>query len=406
MQIKLPNYLKTLILLVALSGLTPPTYAYQATNAEFQQWIVSFKQEARKQGISPNTLDKSFKGVTLNQRVLELDAKQPEFFQTFWQYFEARVTETRINKGTELLKQHQQLLDQVAQKYGVPGRFLIAFWGMETNYGSYTGKMPIIESLATLAYNPRRSEFFTKQLINALQIVEKGFVQPEQMYGSWAGAMGQTQFMPYNYLTYSVDGDADGKVNLWDSLPDVFHSSGNFLKNLGWKAEENWGREVKLPQNFDYQLADGKTKQPLSYWKQQGITLADGRALPNAELEAALLLPSDYRGPAFLVYHNFFVIKRWNMSNSYALAVGHIADRLVGRGVLEAKKPADDKALTREDVTRLQTHLNRLGYKLEHLDGIAGQKTRDALRRFQLDNNIPADGHPSHLMLNTLANKR
>lgn len=373
-------------------------FAYQETEQEFQQWIKDFKPKAVAAGIKPQSFDAAFKGVKLNQRVLELDRKQPEFTQTFWQYFNARVTDWRVETGIKNYQKYQADLTQVTKEYGVPGRFIIAFWGMETNYGNYTGKMPIIESLATLAYNPRRSEFFSKQLIAALKIIDQGHVAPDKMLGSWAGAMGQTQFMPENYLKYAIDGDKSGKKNLWNEI-DAFYSSGNFLQQLGWRAEENWGREVKLPAGFDYALADGKTKQPLSYWQNLGISIADGRELPAADLQAALLLPSGAKGPAFLVYHNFFVIKRWNMSDSYALAVGHLADRIVGRDALIAKQPKDDKALEKQQVIKLQQKLNQLGFLESKADGIAGNLTRQAVRKYQQANNLPADGFPSHELL-------
>lgn len=376
--------------------------AQAQTEAEFQAWIGDFKQKALKQGIKPSTLDHAFADVKLNTRVLELDRRQPEFTQTFWEYFEARVTDWRIETGLKLYEKNRALLDEVTDKYGVPGRYLVAFWGMETNYGRFTGNTPIIEALATLAFDPRRSEFFSNQLMDALRILDQGHVSVKDMKGSWAGAMGQTQFMPYNYLHYAVDGDNSGTKDLWNSLPDVFHSSGHFLKKLGWKAEENWGREVILPEPFDYALADGKTMRPLSEWQKMGIKLADGRDIPSVEIEAALLLPGDYRGPVFLVYHNFFVIKRWNNSNSYALAVGHLADRLIGRDALVASKPADDKSLTKTQISEMQKHLKNLGYPAGGIDGVAGTKTRQAIRDFQTDRNIPADGFPSLHLLNKI----
>lgn len=376
--------------------------AHAQTEAQFQAWVQDFKKHARQQGISQPTLDKAFANVRLNQRVLELDRRQPEFTRTFWQYFEATVTPWRIERGTALFDEHRTLLDDVTDKYGVPGRFLVAFWGMETNYGGFTGNIPIIEALATLSFNPRRSDFFSKQLIDALRILDQGHIALDDMKGSWAGAMGQTQFMPYNYIHYAVDGDGSGKKDLWNSLPDVFHSSGNFLNKLGWKKEENWGREVSLPKNFNYALADGSTMRPLSEWREMGVMLADGRQVPDADISAALLIPSDYRGPIFLVYHNFFVIKRWNNSNSYALAVGHLADRLIGRDALISTKPHDDEALSHQHLSELQQRLNKLGYNVGQIDGVAGTRTRQALRQFQVDRAMPADGFPSMHLLNVI----
>ncbi len=372
------------------------------SEADFQAWLKGFKKQARQDGISQQTLNKAFKNVHLNERVLELDRRQPEFTRTFWQYFNRAVTDWRIETGQKLYEKYKPQLQEVTREYGVPGRFLIAFWGMETNFGGYTGNTPIIESLATLSYDPRRSEFFQKELMAALRIIDQGHIDPDQMKGSWAGAMGQCQFMPSNYLRYAVDADNSGKRDLWNSLPDVFFSMGNFLNELGWQREENWGREVTLPENFDLALADGRTKRSLDDWRQLGLKLADGRPLPEADMKAALLLPYDYRGPAFLVFDNFDVIKRWNRSDSYALAVGHLADRIVGRPPLSKTAPKDDKSLTRDQIKELQERLALAGEDIGKIDGIAGSKTRSALRAFQLQNGLPADGYPSYRMLKIL----
>lgn len=389
-------------LAVIMLTLLVPVTGQAQSEADFQKWLTSYKQQAFKKGISQQTLNQAFKDVTLNQKVLELDRRQPEFTQTFWQYFNKAVTDWRITKGKMLYKKHRPLLDEVTKKTGVPGRYLIAFWGMETNYGGYTGNIPIIESLATLAYDPRRSEFFSKELFAALTVLNQGHIKVSQMKGSWAGAMGQCQFMPSNYLRYALDGDKDGKKDLWGSLPDVFHSAGYFLKELGWQKQQNWGREVQLPEGFDYSLADAKTARSLDEWQKLGIRMADGRNLPKEEMDAKLLLPSDYRGPAFLVFDNFKVIKRWNFSNNYALAVGHLADRIVGRDPLSKSRPADDKAMSKLEMKSLQERLNWLGFDAGKPDGVAGSKTRSALRAFQIKANLPADGHPSHSMLKKL----
>lgn len=396
LQIRLFSWLSALFL-------TCLTASVQAqTEAEFQSWVNSFKQQAVQQGISSATLDRAFQNVTLNEKVLELDRRQPEFTRTFWQYFNKAVTDWRILNGKRLYRKHRKLLNEVTRQYGVPGRYLVAFWGMETNFGGYTGNIPIIESLATLAFDPRRSDFFTQQLLNALEILDQGHVGVDQMKGSWAGAMGQCQFMPSNYIRYAVDGDGDGKKDLWESLPDVFHSAGHFLETLGWQREENWGREVALPQGFDYALADGKTERSLQQWADMGLKLADGRPLPIEDMQARLLLPSDYRGPAFLVFKNFQVIKGWNRSNSYALAVGHLADRIVGRSELSKEAPEDDEALSKAQMKTIQQRLNHLGYDAGTPDGIAGSQTRRALRAFQVEQQLPADGFPSYKMFNLL----
>lgn len=253
----------TLALLLATSLFSHAKSSVPETEQDFQAWLTTFKQQARQSGISEDTLENAFKNVHLNPSILESDRQQPEFTRTFFEYFNRAVSADRIKMGQKNYQRHQALFNEVTAKYGIPAPILTAFWGMETNYGRYTGNNPIIESLATLSYDPRRSGFFTQQLINALQIIDAGHVKPEQMKGSWAGAMGQVQFMPSNYLKYAVDGDGDGKINLWDSLPDAFHSAGNFLQQLGWQKGQPWGYEVILPKNFNYGLADGKTKRSL-----------------------------------------------------------------------------------------------------------------------------------------------
>ena len=378
-----------------------------ATEEAFQEWLTQFKQQARQEGISEKTLNAAFKDVHLSAKVLDSDRKQPEFTRTFYQYFNSAVSKNRVKVGQQKHQQHQALLDAVYQKYGVPSHILTAFWGMETNYGRYTGNLPIIQSLATLAYDPRRTTFFSKQLISALKIIDQGHVQPDQMKGSWAGAMGQVQFMPSNYLQYAVDGDNDGKINLWDSLPDAFHSAGNFLQQLGWKKSQSWGQEVALPNQFNYALANGKTQRSLKEWQRLGVTQPNGQPLlaqktHRSEQLAKLLLPSDYRGPAFLVYDNFQVIKRWNNSNNYALAVGHLSNRILGKPPLSKKQPEDDKALSRDQMKQIQTALSELGYAVGEADGIAGSRTRSALRAFQEKHQLPADGAPSFRMLQYL----
>lgn len=393
-------------LIALFFSLAVPLSAFASNEAEFQSWVEKFKLQAVEQGISKSTLDRAFENVSLNEKVLELDSRQPEFTRTFWQYFKNAVTEWRIAKGRYLYQKHRRLLDQVTKKYGVPGRVLVAFWGMETNFGGYTGNIPIIESLATLAFDPRRSEFFSKELLDALKILDQGHVTLDEMKGSWAGAMGQCQFMPSNYVRYAVDGDGDGKKDLWGSLPDVFFSAGNFLATLGWQKQENWGREVTLPKGFDYALADGKTGRLLKEWSQMGLTLADGRPLPREEMQAKLILPSDYRGPAFLVFENFKVIKRWNNSTNYALGVGHLADRIIGRAPLSKNAPLDDKALSKTQMKTIQERLNGLGFDAGTPDGIAGSKTRNALREFQVARNLPADGYPSQKMFDMLLSEQ
>ncbi|WP_321276010.1 lytic murein transglycosylase [Thiomicrorhabdus indica] len=368
----------------------------------FDKWLAGFKQRALREGISKQTLEQAFKGVFVDDKVLTSDRKQPEFRRTFFQYLNRAVSSTRVSQGQSNFRRYQRTLKSVEQKYGIPAEVLTAFWGMETNYGGYTGNLSIIQSLATLAYDPRRSDFFSKELIAALKILDRGHVNLSDMKGSWAGAMGQVQFMPSNYLKYAIDGDGNGKINLWKSLPDAFHSAGNFLQTLGWNPDETWGYEVQLPKNFDYYLADGKVQKSVAQWNALGIKGKDptGKTQPNTQ--AHLILPSDYRGPAFLVFDNFKVIKRWNNSNNYALAVGYLSQRIKQGPKLSKTQPANDKNLSLTELKELQNILNRLGYSAGVADGIAGSKTRNALRAFQKSQNLPADGYPSAKILHKL----
>ncbi|MAY66525.1 MAG: lytic transglycosylase, partial [Rhodospirillaceae bacterium] len=290
--------------------------------AEFQAWLDGFKTRAAARGISAATLDRALTGTSYITRVIELDRRQPEFTMTFWQYYEKTISDKRIARGRELLKTHADLLAKVEAQYGVPPRFLVAFWGLESNFGDYTGTFPLIGALATLAFDPRRSKFFSEQLLAALEIIDRGDI-PADVKASWAGAMGNTQFIPSTYRAYAIDFDGDGRRDLWRSLPDVFASSAHFLMKSGWRRDETWGREVRLPKSFDFALSGLDKKLKLKEWQAKGVRRADGRDLPLADIDAALILPAGANGPAFLVYNNYETILVWNRSILYALAVGH-----------------------------------------------------------------------------------
>jgi membrane-bound lytic murein transglycosylase B len=300
-----------------------------------------------------------------------------------------------------LLDQHEALLERVTRKTGVPAPYLVAFWGLETNFGSYFGKMSMPSSLATLACDERRSQFFTEQLIAALRIIDEGAIPAEQMEGSWAGAMGHVQFMPTVFLRHAVDGDGDGKRDLWNSLPDAMMSAGHFLQDLGWDGDYRWGREVLLPQGFDYSMADGR-RLPLEKWRTLGVTDAFVNKLANEPIEAALVVPAGHRGPAFLAYKNFNVIMGWNRSEFYAIAVGHLADRIAGAGKLQNPPPEDMPALSRNNILTLQKALNEQGFDTGKPDGILGPNTRSAIRGYQSENGLVADGYPGDTVLNAL----
>ncbi|MCZ6709652.1 MAG: lytic murein transglycosylase [Gammaproteobacteria bacterium] len=364
-----------------------------AGQSEFAECRSDLQQQARTAGISDHTVNEVLAQVQYVERVIELDRQQPEFSQTFADYFSRRVTPARVEKGRELLVEHGELLARVQQRTGVPSHYLVAFWGLETNFGSFFGNMPAPDSLATLACDERRSRYFTGELIAALQILDSGDIGIEQMVGSWAGALGHVQFMPSTFLKYAVDEDGDGRRDLWGSVPDAMASAGNFLQQLGWVRALRWGREVRLPENFDFSLIGREKKRPLTQWVEIGVTNAFGDRLPPLNLSAAVLLPAGHQGPAFLTYRNFDVIMGWNRSEHYALAVGRLADRIAGAGRLIRPLPDDGVRLARADVIRLQSELNALGFALGAPDGILGPATRGALSRFQHSSGLVADGH-------------
>jgi membrane-bound lytic murein transglycosylase B len=393
---ELAMYWRNLALPVVLSFVVAgaSSHSWALSDQEFETCVERFKREAASEGIAPQVVADHLANVKLSQRVLELDRQQPEFTTTFADYFGRRVTEDRVKRGRELMEQHSELLGQVAREYGVPAQYLVSFWGLETNFGSFFGKMSVLDSLATLGCDARRSGYFTTELMSALRIIEEGAVTRDSMEGSWAGAMGHVQFMPSVFLRHAVDYDGDGRRDLWGSVPDALASAANFLRGLGWENGLRWGREVQLPDNFPYLQAGLNNRQPLSEWAKLGVRQANGASLPQADVEASLLVPAGHQGPAFLVYKNFDVIMRWNRSEFYGLAVGHLADQIAGAGRLQQPPPGDAPRLSRDQVIHLQQALNERGFETGTPDGIIGPATRQALSRFQHKNDLVADGFP------------
>lgn len=376
-----------------------------AQDAEFAQCITKLQQRARSEQLSARIIDEVLGNLEHQQRVIELDRSQPEFTQTFADYFYRRVTPERIDHGRRLLMRYEEFLTSLTQQYGVPGRYLVAFWGLETNFGSYLGRMPVLDCLATLACDQRRSEFFTNELLQALALLERESLSPSEMRGSWAGAMGHTQFMPSAYRRHATDGDGDGRVNLWRSERDALASGANYLANLGWQQGQRWGREVRLPDNFPYARTGLINSEPLAVWRELGVRFADGRPIPVIDMEAAVLVPSGHEGPAFLVYPNFNVILEWNRSEFYALAVGILADRLIGAGPLQKAPSTKEAALSRDTVEVMQKQLIHLGFDAGEIDGVLGAMTQSALREFQASNGMIADGYPDRATLCVLSEK-
>ena len=382
----------------------PPAGAVQG--AAFGQCVAGLRSLAAEQGYPPETLDAAFADIRQSQRVLRLDRQQPEFFFTFWDYIERTVTNHRVERGRRLLERHHDILQNVYRDFGVRPEYLLAFWGLETNYGNVLGGFSVLNALATLACDERRGEFFTKEFFSALKIVEAENIPVKKLRGSWAGAMGHTQFLPSVFLEHALDFDADGRRDIYGSLPDVFASSANYLRAIGWQPGERWGREVIAPKNFDWSLANPQIKKPISEWNTLGIKTAFGDALPAVDIEGSVIAPAGFRGPAFLVYGNFDVAMRWNRSTSYALAVGILADRITGSAGLVTKKPRGFRPLTRDDVVEIQTTLNDLGYDSGEPDGVVGRQTRSAAREFQLQAGLVADGFPDKNLLYYLRKSR
>jgi membrane-bound lytic murein transglycosylase B len=370
----------------------------------FAQCVLDLQEQARLAGISAGVIDGALANVRYLDKVIGYDRSQPEFVKTFPEYFSTRVTSKRIARGKELYEKHSAFLRELTQRYGVPGSYLVSFWGLETNFGSYKGKMPIIDSLTTLACDPRRSEFFSAELLQALRLMDREQIENAEMLGSWAGAMGHTQFMPSAYLSYAIDGDLDGKIDLWNSEKDALTSAANFLQQLGWKSGFKWGREVTLADNFDYKLAGKDRSQTVAFWAEHGVSKADGQALDKVAIKASLVIPAGHRGPAFLLYKNFDVILGWNNSEFYGIAVGHLADRINGKAPLSKALP-DLPKYSLADIKLLQDSLNQLGFNVGEADGILGPATRVGVRDFQASENMIADGFPDQQVIDAVRRK-
>ena len=319
------KYLAFLVIALVLSMVLPSN-----TNAEdFNTWLDKLKIEAKRQGISQKTLDSSLIGIKPIPRVIELDRKQPEFTLTFAEYFKRVVSDRRIRIGKSKLKEHKELLREISSRYGVQSRYIVALWGVETDFGRITGGFPVISSLATLAYDGRRSKFFRKELLLALKIVDGGHILAKDMVGSWAGAMGQNQFMPSSFHAYAVDYDKDGSKDIWTTLPDIFASIANYLSKSGWQADQTWGRPVSLPEDFSRKFLGRKIKKPLGEWQQLGVRKLSGQDLPQRNLLSSIIRPEKGQiGPAFVIYKNYEVILKWNRSNYFATAVGLLSDKI------------------------------------------------------------------------------
>jgi len=389
---------------LAFATLAVTLWALPGYGAErsFELCLQQLQADALANEIPVSVVSDVLDNIEPIERVLVSDRSQPEFVKTFPEYFSVRVNQQRISQGRALLAEHKDWLKALERKSGVPAHYLLALWGLETNFGGYFGKLSIPAALATLACDSRRADFFKGELLAVLQIIAGGDMAKDQLIGSWAGAIGHMQFMPTTFLAHAIDGDADGKRDLMNRT-DALASGANYLQELGWQSGYRWGREVRLPQDFNYSTTGSDQWQSLERWRELGVTTAFGGELPRATLEAALLLPAGHTGPAFLVYPNYKIILNWNRSHFYALSVGRLADRIAGAAPLQRSMPKPESiALSSKRVEALQTKLNALGFPAGKPDGVFGSGTSAAVRRAQKKYGFLADGYPTPALFTKL----
>ncbi|WP_300070594.1 lytic murein transglycosylase [uncultured Ruegeria sp.] len=371
-------------------------------NARFEAWLGSFQKRASQQGVSQTTLVRALSNVTYDNDVIKRDRNQAEFSKPIWEYLDSAVSDTRISNGRESLDRYRQILEQIEAQYGVEKEVVTAIWGLETAFGSYRGNNQTIRSLATLAFDARRAQFFETQLIAALQIIQSGDVSAGNMVGSWAGAMGHTQFMPTSYLDHAVDFDGDGRRDIWSDDPtDALASAAAYLARHGWTKGQPWGVEVNLPDGFDFSSAKREFTLMPSEWAAQGVVAPDGAPVPDYG-QAAILLPAGGQGVALMIFENFKVIEAYNGADAYVIGIGHLSDRLAGRGAFRSDWPRGDRVLSFTERKELQTRLTQAGFDTQSIDGRIGPNTIDALRAYQVAQGLPPDGYATLQLLERL----
>lgn len=392
-----------LLTALLVSPAKEPALATSAAQINLAPMLSELRTEALAAGVSASTFERATRGLEPDMQVLELATVQPEFVTPVWSYLGRIVSEARVATGLDRLAKYGSILAAIERTYGVDRYIVLAIWGIETNFGTNLGDRSIIRSLATLAAgDPRRSRYWRKELLAALRILQQGDITPERMTGSWAGAMGHTQFMPSTFQAHAVDFDRDGRRDIWNNAADALASTANYLRTSGWKSGEPWGFEVVLPAKFDYSLSAAGRAQPASVWRKLGVTRPGRTMVRDTTLPLQLRLPAGAQGPAFLVTGNFQAILRYNPAVSYALAVGHLADRLAGADPVAATWPVSMRPLARSEVEELQSLLSQQGLDTGAADGIIGSQSRAAIRAFQRTRGLPQDGYPSHQLLEML----
>jgi lytic murein transglycosylase len=396
--------------LLALMAAGVPTVAFGQANcrntANFDQWLAEFKREAAAQKIAPSAIAAASPFLKFDQRIINIDRGQRFFAQNFFDFSKKLLPAYRIERGGQMIKKHQAIFQRIDKDFGVPAPVIVAFWGLESDFGASAGKEPVLPALATLAYDCRRPELFRPRLLDALRMIERGDLRPEEMIGSWAGELGQTQMMTSEYFRSAVDYDGDGQRNLVRSVPDVLASTANYLMHAGWKRGQPWLQEVRVPQTLQWDQADLTVQHPRSQWAKWGVTRADGKPLETDALPASLVLPMGRHGPAFLAFDNFKVYTEWNNSLAYSLTAAHYATRLAGAPPYNRGLGDKIPALSVDETRELQTILAKLGFDVGRVDGILGLKSRQAVRAMQIKLKLPADSWPTAELLGRLRGTR
>ena len=387
----------------ASSDLFAKEVGSQTQLQEFENWKKDFKKEAIQKGVEKSILNNVLDDLKLLDNVLKSDRKQSEFLLTFWDYTNRALSESRIKKGREILHKYQAFLDFISEMYGVDKHYLVAFWGLETNYGLFKGKIKTLDALATLSFDKRRKRFFTNELITLLKIMQNG--EQTEFYGSWAGAFGNFQFMPTTYAAYAVDADGDGSKDIINSLPDAFSSAANYLSKMGWDETYLWGREVTLSTKVNWNKLNAQQKRTVKEWIKLGVSPVQKISSSEKEVEARLVMPMGVNGPKFLTYPNYDKIMRWNNSSNYALSVGLLSNMLKD-SEYQIKAQKTLSKISRDDIKFIQSKLIKTGYYKGDIDGILGFNTKQGIKAYQKAKKLPQDGYPSNQLIQKLKREK